>query len=97
MGWRSGDLTDGEGTYDDAGRVSERTTNDGTTTYTYDANGNLLSAEDATGTISATYDRLDRPLTVSSSADQDATTSYCGRWRPIRVAAGYSSRSAPLS
>lgn len=42
-----------------------------TTTYTYDANGNKLTASDGTLTIAATYDRVNRPLTVD---DEDAGT-----------------------
>jgi RHS repeat-associated protein len=45
-------------------------------TYTYDANGNRLTASDGASTITSTYDRLNRPLSVSVSDDPDALTSY---------------------
>jgi RHS repeat-associated protein len=55
-------------THDPYGRILTRTA-DGTTTYTYDANGNRLTATAGTMTITATYDRLGRVLTVD---DEDA-------------------------
>jgi RHS repeat-associated protein len=52
-------------------------TADGATTFsTFDANGNRLTAVSATGTITTTYDRLNRPLTVSVSSDSGAGTTY---------------------
>jgi RHS repeat-associated protein len=45
-------------------------------TYGYDANGNRTSAADGTRTITTTYDRLNRPLTVTLSDDASAGTSY---------------------
>ena len=62
--------------YDAAGRLASRTTADGTTSYQYDDNGNQTSASATGSTIATTYDRLNRPLTVSVSGDSSATTSY---------------------
>ncbi|HET9346554.1 MAG TPA: RHS repeat-associated core domain-containing protein, partial [Candidatus Limnocylindrales bacterium] len=69
-------------TYDGAGRILTRTANGATTSYEYDATGNRTCA--GTGTtcstaadrITATHDRLNRPLTVASNADAAATTTY---------------------
>ena len=44
--------------------ASLTTTPDGATTYTYDANGNRLTAASGAATITMTYDRLNRVLTV---------------------------------
>ena len=63
-------------TYDAAGRPASRTTADGTTSYQYDNNGNQTSASATGSTITTTYDRLNRPLTVTVSGDSSATTSY---------------------
>jgi RHS repeat-associated protein len=62
--------------YDATSRLVGRTANSATTAYGYDDNGNRTSAASAAGTISATYDRLNRPLSVSDSADSGAATSY---------------------
>jgi RHS repeat-associated protein len=42
----------------------------------YDANGNRLTASDGTLTITATYDRLNRPLTVDDDGVAGADTTY---------------------
>ncbi len=63
-------------TYDAAGRVHQRITDADTTTYSYDVAGSRTQASSSTSTISTTYDRLNRPLTVSVTGDTAATTSY---------------------
>lgn len=63
-------------TFDAAGRTASRTADSQATSYTYDANGNLLTAINAQGTITVSYDRLNRPLTVTNSNDSGASTSY---------------------
>jgi RHS repeat-associated protein len=58
-------------TYDGAGRILTRVADGITTSYVYDANGNRLAVDDGTFTITSTYDRLNRVLTVD---DEDAGT-----------------------
>jgi RHS repeat-associated protein len=63
--------------YETAGRVASRTADSVATTYTYDDNSNRLTAQTGSGpTITATYDRLNRPLSVSVSNDSSAGTTY---------------------
>jgi hypothetical protein len=54
-----------------AGRILTRVADGLTTTYTYDENGNRLTATAGAFTITTSYDRLDRPLTID---DEDAGT-----------------------
>ncbi|MFN8518148.1 MAG: RHS repeat-associated core domain-containing protein [Chloroflexota bacterium] len=61
-------------TYDAADRMLTRVADGNTTSYGYDANGNMTSAAVAAETISVTYDRLDRPLLVTPGSG--ATTEY---------------------
>jgi RHS repeat-associated protein len=63
-------------TYDGAGRVLSRTAGGQTTTYSYDEAGNRKTAQSAAGTITTTYDRLNRTLSVTVSGDGSAATSY---------------------
>lgn len=63
-------------TSDGAGRVTARTTDDGTTSYSYDENGNRLTAAAGGVTITTQYDRLDRPTSVAISNDTGAATTY---------------------
>jgi YD repeat-containing protein len=71
-------------THDGAGRLLTRTAaGAATVTYTYDDNGNQLSASDGTRTITTTYDRPNRPLSVSVSNDAGAGTTYS--YRPART------------
>ncbi|TLY22777.1 MAG: RHS repeat protein, partial [Nitrospirae bacterium] len=50
-------------TYDTAGRLTDVTKNSALLShYSYDSNGNRLSATDATGTVNGTYDAQDRLL-----------------------------------
>ena len=58
-------------TYDAAGRMATRVAGGDTTGYVYDDNGNRTSATDSSGIITITYDRLNRPLSVSSSTDPE--------------------------
>jgi RHS repeat-associated protein len=61
------------------GAAALTTTPDGATTYTYDAAGNRLTAAAGAATISATYDRLNRPLTVDDDdlgSTPDTTYTY---------------------
>lgn len=60
--------------YDAAGRMTQQTADGSLVDYEYDAKGNLVSASGPHGEITATYDRLDRPLVVT--AEDGATTSY---------------------
>jgi RHS repeat-associated protein len=77
VGQANRDSTSVTWTYDGAGRVLTRAaTGIATVTYTHDANGNRLSAADGTSTITTTYDRLNRPVSVSASDDPGATTTY---------------------
>lgn len=46
--------------YDDAGRLATLISPEDTTTYAYDANGNILTVTDSTGTITREYDALNR-------------------------------------
>jgi RHS repeat-associated protein len=69
-------------TYDGAGRILTRTANSVTTTYAYDANGNRTcsgtgsTCATAGDRITATYDRLNRPLTIDDDANGSSDTSY---------------------
>ncbi len=63
-------------TYDAAGQLNSRTADGATTTYSYDEGGNRTGVELGSSEITTTYDRLSRPLTVSVTGDQGATTSY---------------------
>jgi RHS repeat-associated protein len=64
-------------TYDEGGRIALRTaTGTASVQYTYDANGNRLTANDGTRSITTSFDRLNRPLTVSVSDDPGAGTTY---------------------
>ena len=56
--------------------ILNQTANSVTVTSTYDANGNRLTAGDGRRTITTTYDRLNRPLTVAVSSDSGAGTTY---------------------
>ena len=81
LGRRVGQTNRGTGTvawtYDGAGRlVTRAATGVATVTYTYDGNGNRLTADDGTRTITTTYDRLNRPLTVAVSDDSGGGTTY---------------------
>ncbi len=49
-----------------------------TVTYTYDANGNMLTASGPTGTITTAYDRLDRPTSVVPDDGSTTTTTTYG-------------------
>jgi RHS repeat-associated protein len=46
--------------YDAADRLTSWTDSDGTISYTYDNNGNVLTVTDANGTITREYDKLNR-------------------------------------
>lgn len=61
-------------TYDAADRMITRVADSATTTYGYDANGNMTSAAVSAETIITTYDRLDRPRLVTPG--NGATTEY---------------------
>jgi RHS repeat-associated protein len=64
-------------TYDGTGRIATRTADSVTTAYSYDDNGNRLMAQSGSGPIiTTTYDRLNRPLSVTVSNDSAATTTY---------------------
>ena len=66
-------------TYDAAGRMATRTANSVTTSYGYDDSGNRRTASDGTLLITATYDRLNRVLTVDdedAGTTADTTTTY---------------------
>ncbi len=47
------------------GRIKSMTDEEGTVTYTYDANGNLLTVTDENGTITRTYDNMNRVTTYT--------------------------------
>jgi RHS repeat-associated protein len=57
--------------YDAVGRLTRLTDADGTVSYTYDHNDNVLTVTDASGTISREYDALDR---VSKYTDSQGNT-----------------------
>lgn len=61
-------------TYDAADRMLTRVADSATTTYGWDANGNMTSAAVTAETITTTWDRLDRPLVVTPG--NGATTTY---------------------
>ena len=64
-------------THDGAGRILTRAGTDvATTTFAYDANGNRLTAAASGVTITSTYDRLNRSLSVTTSNDALADTTY---------------------
>ena len=69
-------------TYDAAGRMLTRTADGTVTSYTYDANGNRTCAGTgancltATDRVTASYDRLNRVLTVDDNADGTVDTTY---------------------
>lgn len=46
-------------TYDEFDRISSKTTDDGTVTYSYTVDGKLSSVKDSTGTTKYTYDSMD--------------------------------------
>ncbi len=60
--------------YDRADRMTSRTADSVTVTYTYDANGDMLTASGPTGTITTGYDRLDRPVSVVPDDGSTTTT-----------------------
>jgi RHS repeat-associated protein len=63
--------------YDHANRMTKRTADSVDTTYTYDENGNQLSATGPAGSISTTYDRLSRPTdTTPDDGSADTVTTY---------------------
>jgi len=57
--------------YDKAGRIITMNTPEGDTTYSYGNNGNLLAISDSSGTISRSYDALNR---VTSYQDVNGNT-----------------------
>ena len=61
-------------TYDGGDRMISRSADGATVSYAYDANGNRTSADGPQGEITATYDRLNRPLTVT--AEDGSATSF---------------------
>ena len=50
-------------------RIHDGHVADGTTTYTYNANGDLVSMTDSSGTTTYTYDSLNRLVSVTSPTD----------------------------
>ncbi len=65
--------------YDNAGRMTSRAADSVTSSYSFDANGNQLTASFGALTVTATYDRLNRPLTVDdedSGTTADTTYAY---------------------
>ncbi|MCW2756250.1 MAG: sle, partial [Marmoricola sp.] len=77
-------------TYDLAGRVTQKTNPVGTWKYTYDADGNITQTETAAGvatsttgdgTITTTYDPLDRPTNIGYS---DATPGVAYTYDELR-------------
>jgi RHS repeat-associated protein len=73
-------------TYDGLGRVASMTTLDGTTTYTYDADGQLTSANLPSGrTITYQYDAAGNRVAVT---DQGVTTTYAANDLNQLAAAG---------
>ncbi|MEX2208794.1 MAG: RHS repeat-associated core domain-containing protein [Myxococcota bacterium] len=61
-------------------RLGQKTTlvdpDTGATSYTYDANGNLLTRIDGLGTTTWTYDQLNRPVARAAPGAQNASWTY---------------------
>ena len=58
-------------TYDSIGRITGYTCPEGTASFTYDLNGNVLTAKDTKGTVTRVFDKLNR---VSSYTDVNGKT-----------------------
>ena len=58
-------------TYDSIGRITGYTRKEGTAGFTYDLNGNILTAKDSKGTVTRVFDKLNR---VSSYTDVNGKT-----------------------
>jgi RHS repeat-associated protein len=71
-------------TYDKADRMLTRVADSATTSYTWNATGQMLTATNGAGTITAGYDRLGRPTTVTpddGSTDTDWTYGFTSETR----------------
>jgi RHS repeat-associated protein len=62
--------------YDAVGRLTRLTDADGTVSYTYDDNDNVLTVTDANGTISREYDALDRVVKYTDSQGKTLQYAY---------------------
>jgi len=71
-------------TYDNANRMLTRVADTVTTTYGYDAKGNVTSAQGPAGTISTTFDRLDRPTDVTPDDGSTHTVTTYSFTAPTR-------------
>ena len=49
------------------GRITGFTSPEGAASYTYDANGNVLTVNDSHGTVTRTYDALNRVLSYTDT------------------------------
>lgn len=66
-------------TYDSANRLLHATDVSGTTTYTYDANGNQLTIEEPGGDLTTnTWDRENRLVQVEHPSGDVTTSAYNG-------------------
>jgi RHS repeat-associated protein len=73
-------------TYNSSGQVTKETFADGSQyDYSYDGHNNLLTATDATGTTTFTYDAADRMTSVSYPSGQSLTFTYDAGGRRIRM------------
>jgi len=81
-------------TYDNANRLLTRVADGVTTTYGYDANGNLTSAQGPSGTIGTTLDRLNRATDVTPDDGSAHTATTYSFTAPTRSDAAGSSTFA---
>ncbi len=62
--------------YDSIGRIKSSTAPEGITEYTYDANGNVLTVKNELGTITRTFDALNRVKTYTDSRGNTVKYEY---------------------